>query len=210
MSCGPAASGVRLSLLRRQDRESQGLRLALYTFPATYSSTLAPYPCPAKWLACHCPLLATLAHCTPAWRGRGRGPPQIGTVSAPVSVNEPVAMVTGGWGRGCCADLLESGEVVLLCRSQIPRAQPLPGSPCDCPAWGLGMEKRHGEGPGSAWDAVGGTIPSSSLATALKALQRHAPPDGPGGRLRVVTWDGHLDPPLLCWGAQPKAEAREA
>ena len=72
------------------------------------------------------------------------------------------------------------------------------------------MEKEHGEGPGSAWDAVGGTIPSSSLATALKALQRHAPPDGPGERLRVVTWDGHLDLPLLCWGAQPKAEASEA
>lgn len=125
-------------------------------------------------------------------------------MSAPVCITELVAMATGGWGRGCCADLLESGEVVLLCWSQIPRAQPLPGSPCDHPAWGSGMGKGHGEEPGSAWDAVGGIILSSSLASALKALQRHAPPDGPGGRLRVVTWDGHLDPPRCAGGLSQK------
>lgn len=202
VSCGPATRGARPSLSRRQDRKNQGLCPA--GFPTTYSSTLAPHPCPAEWLACHCPLLATQAHCTLAWRGRGRRPPQIGTVSAPVSITELVAMATGGWGRGCCTDLLVSGEVV-LCWSQIPHAQPLPGSPCDHPAWGSGMGKGYGEEPGSAWDVVGGTIPSSSLASALKALQRHAPPDGPGGRLRVVTWI-----PLAVLGGSAKSRSQRS
>lgn len=66
--------------------------------------------------------------------------------------------------------------------------------------WGRGM----GKNLALLGIGLGGIILSSSLASALKALQRHAPPDGPGGCLRVVTWDGHLDPPRCAGGLSQK------